>query len=71
MGIRDAAHSRGGGREPKKLLGILNLPWQGFEKNFTKIEAYVGMEEHLVRYLVVEEDLHTEIKETPEHNNKS
>ena len=26
----------GGGIEPTKLLGMLNIPWQGFEKNFHK-----------------------------------
>ena len=48
----------GGGREPTKLLGMLNIPWQGFEKkNFTKIEAYAGMAERLVRDLAIEEAL--------------
>ena len=51
---------------------MLNITWQGFkEKTFTKIEAYAGMAEHLVRYLAVEEDLQDEIKETLEYNNQS
>ena len=55
-----------------KLLGVLNPPWQGFEKkNFTKIEAHAGMAERLVRYLAVEEALQEEIKHTLEHNNQS
>ena len=55
----------GGGRESTKLLGLLNLPWQGFEKkNFTKIEAHAGMAERLVRYLAIEEALQEEIKHT-------
>ena len=61
-----------GGRESTKLLGVFNLPWQGFEKkNFTKIEAYAGMSEPLVRDLVIEEALQEEIKDTLEHNNQS
>ena len=48
----------GGGRESRKLLGMLNLPWQGFgKKTFSKIEANVGMAEQLVRYLAIEEAL--------------
>ena len=45
---------------------MLNLPWQGFEKEktFTKIEAYAGMEERLVRDLGIEEALQDEIKYT-------
>ena len=59
-----------GGRESTKLLGILNLPWQGFkEKIFTKIEAYAGMAERLVIDLVIDEALQDEIKDTLEHNN--
>ena len=48
-----------------KLLGILNLPWKGFEKkNFTKMEAHAGMAERLVRDLAIEEALQEEIKQT-------
>ena len=51
---------------------MLNLPWQGFEKKtFTKIEAYAGMSELLVRDLAIEEALQEEIKDTLEHNNQS
>ena len=61
---------RGGGRESTKLLGILNLPWKGFEKHtFTKNEAHAGMAEQLVRYLAIEEALQREMKEILEHNN--
>ena len=63
---------RGGGRESTKLFGMLNLPWQVFEKKiFTKIEAYAGMSEPLVRDLAIEEALQEEKKDTLEHNNKS
>ena len=62
----------GGGIESIKLSGVLNLPWQGFEKKtFTKIEANKGMVERLVRYLAIEEDLQEEIKDTLERNNQS
>ena len=36
---------------------------------FTKIEAYAGMAEHLVRDLVIVEALQEEIKDTLEQNN--
>ena len=58
---------RGGGRESTKLFTMLNLPWQGFEKKtFTKIEAYAGMSELLVKDLAIEEALQEEIKDTLE-----
>ena len=60
----------GGGRGSTKLLGILNIPWQGFNF-FTKIEAYAGMEERLLRDLAIEDDLQDEIKYTLEQNNYS
>ena len=48
----------GGGIESTKLLGVLNLAWQGFKKKtFTKIEAYAGMAERLERDLAIEEAL--------------
>ena len=51
---------------------MLNLPWQVFEeKIFTKIEAYAGMTEHLVRYLAIEEALRDEIEDALEHNIQS
>ena len=53
----------GGGKESTKLLSMLNLPWQGFEKKtFTKIEANAGMAERLVRDLAIEEALQEEKK---------
>ena len=41
------------------------------EKTFTKIEAYAGMAERLVRDLAIEEALQDEIRDTLEHNNNS
>ena len=42
----------GGGRESTNLLGVLNIPWKGFErKTLTKHKAHAGMAERLVRYL--------------------
>ena len=62
----------GGGRESTKLLGMLNLPWQGFEKKtFTRIEAHAGMAERMVIDLAIEESLQEEIKDTLEHKNQS
>ena len=53
----------GGGRESTNLFGMLNLPWLVFEKKtFTKIEAYAGMSEPLVRDLAMEEAHQEEIK---------
>ena len=49
----------------------MNLPWQGIKKTFTKIEAYAGMAEQLVRDLAIEEAIQDEIKYTLEHNNHS
>ena len=61
----------GGGVESTKIFGMLNLPWQGFEKiNFTKIEANAGMAERLVIDLAIEEALQEEIKDTLECNNQ-
>ena len=55
----------GGERESTKLLGVLDQPWQGFEKKtFTKIEVHAGMTERLVRDLAIEEALQEEIKDT-------
>ena len=51
---------------------MLNLHWQGFgHKQFTKIEAYAGMVEWLVRDLAIEEALKDKIKDTLEHKNQS
>ena len=64
---QDATNPRWG-RESTNLFGMLNLPWQVFEKKtFTKIEAYAGMSEWLVRDLAMEEALQGEIKGTPKH----
>ena len=50
---------------------MLNLPWKVFEKkNVTKIGAYAGMSEPLVRDLAIEEALQEEIKDILEHNNQ-
>ena len=40
-------------------------------KKFTKIEAYAGIAERLVRDLEIEEALQDEIKQTLEHKNQS
>ena len=51
---------------------MLNVPCQRLQKKtFTKIEAYAGMAERLVRYLAIEKNLQDEIKDTIEHNNQS
>ena len=55
-----------------KALGNAESALAGIrEKIFTKIEAYAGMAERLVRDLVIKEVLQTETKKTPEHNNQS
>ena len=72
MGLRDAAHRKGGGDNQQS-------PWEcGIyigrdvkKKTFPKIEAYAGMIERLVRDLAVKEALQDEIKDTLEHNNQS
>ena len=46
------------------ILSVQNRPWQGSQKNSTKIEAHARMAECLVRYLAVEEALLIEIKYT-------
>ena len=61
---------RGWEIESTKILGMLNLPWQGFEIFFTKVEAHAGMAKRLVRDLAIEEALLEEIKHTIEHNNQ-
>ena len=50
---------------------MLNLPWQGLGKKFTKIEAHAIIAERLVRDLLIEVALQDEIKDTLEHNNQS
>ena len=71
MGIQDASHRRGGeifnealGNAESTLAGIR-------KKTSTRIEAYAGMAERLVRDLSIEEALQYEIKDTLEHNNQS
>ena len=62
MGIRDAAHRRGGERI-NKALGNSESTLAGiWGKTFTKIEAHAGMTEQLVRDLAIEEALQVEIK---------
>ena len=62
MGLRDANNQSWGGGS-KKLLGMLNPPWKGFEKKtFTKIEVHAGMSKRMVRDLAIEEALQEEIK---------
>ena len=61
----------GWGGGSTNLFVMLNLPWQIFKKTFTKIEAYAGMAEWMVRDLAIDEALQDEIKETLEHNNES
>ena len=60
MGIRDAAHRRG--REKiSKSIGNTESTLAGIRMFFTKMEAYTGMAERLVRYLAIEAALQTEI----------
>ena len=57
MGIWDADNMGRRGREPTKLLGMLNINRQGLKEAFTKIERHAGMEERMVSDLVIKEDL--------------
>ena len=61
----------GGGKESTNLLVVLIIPCQGFGKKFIKNEAYAGISEWMVRDSEIEEDLHIEMEETLDHNNKS
>ena len=61
MVIQHADIRMGGGST--NLFVMLNLPWQRFKKTFTKIEAYAGMEEWMVRDLAIDEALQDEIKD--------
>ena len=64
MGLWGAAHRRGGGGV-NKSLGNSESTLAGIrEKTFTKIEAYAGMVERMVRDLAIEEALQNEIKHT-------
>ena len=61
-----------GGERINKTLGNAESTLAGIrKKTFTKIEAYVGMAEQLVRDLAIEEAIQDEIKYTLEHNNHS
>ena len=56
-------HLIGGGGVIDKALGNAESTLAGIpEKTFTKIEAYAGMAERLVRDLVIQEALQDEIK---------
>ena len=61
----------GGGGGVNEALGDSGSTLAGIRVFFTKIEAYAGMAERLVRDLVIEEALQKEIKDTLEHNNQS
>ena len=57
MGLMNAAHRRGGERI-NKSIGNAESTLAGIQKKtFTKIEAYEGMVERLVRDLAIEEAL--------------
>ena len=70
MGPRNAAPRRGGGRINKALGDAESTLVRIQKKTFTKIEAYAGMAERLVRDLAIEEDLQDEIKDALEHKNQ-
>ena len=62
----------GGGVEAMKLLGMVDLAWQGWEKRtFKLMEEKVGVAERSVCDLAVEEALQLEIKLTLETEGKS
>ena len=63
MGIRYTSH-RMGRERIKKAFGNSESNLAGLRNFFTKIEAYAGMVERLVRDLVIEEALQDEIKDT-------
>ena len=50
---------------------MLNPPWKGLKKTFTKIKVTAGMTEPMVRDLAIEEAPQEDIKDTLEHNNQS
>ena len=60
MGIRDSYHKREGERI-NKALGNFESTLAGIQIFFTKIEAYAGMVERLMRDLEIEEALQIEI----------
>ena len=71
MGLQDENNRRWGDRINEALQGVESTLAGIWEKTFTKIEAYAGISEPLVRDLEIEEALKEEIKDTLEHNNKS
>ena len=63
MSLQDAAQRGGGG--VNKDIGNSESTMTGIrEKRYTKVEAYAGIAERLVRDLEIEEALQDEIKET-------
>ena len=71
MGFGDADHRRWGGDNQQSYWECWST-LAGIRKYiFTKIEAYSGMAERLVRDLAIEEALQDEIKHTLENNNQS
>ena len=71
MGLWDANNRRWGERINKSLRDVESTLAGIWEKTFTKIEAYAGMYEPLVRDLAIVEALQEEIKDTLEQNNQS
>ena len=71
MGLRGAVHRRRGGERIKKALGNAELALARIQRKITKIEAHADMAERLVRYLVIEEALQNEIKDTLKQKNQS
>ena len=60
-----------GGSESVKLLGLMDLPYQGWEKKrFRKVEEELGFMERLVCENSIEEVLKREIKDTLENKEK-
>ena len=61
MGLWGVYHRRGRGGQQSSCECLIFLGRDSREK-ITKIEAHAGMSERLVRDLVIEEDIKTEIK---------
>ena len=70
MGLRYATH-RKGGDIINKALGNSESILAGIKLFFTKIKAYAGIAERLVRDLAIEKALQYEIKDTLEHSKQS
>ena len=60
----------GGGGGSTELLGVLDLPWQGFETKLAKIEAHADIEKQLLRDLDIKEALQIGLKSKLAHNNE-